>query len=163
MKATLVGARATWGVGALGPAESPGRRAPWRTSQRGTSWHRPVAEQDVVCRVQLNALRVQPDRRGVVLCCICSVALVLERHRRCRRGSVRWCGGHLWKTKIAALPCLALREKRSSMRPALIVVALAAVGLARASTGGISGTLSANGVNYIVGQVVPVVEQADYP
>jgi hypothetical protein len=46
------------------------------------------------------------------------------------------------------------------MRPALIVVALAAVGLARASTGGISGTLSANGVNYIVGQVVPVVEQA---
>ena len=49
------------------------------------------------------------------------------------------------------------------MRPALIVVALAAVGLARASTGGISGTLSANGVNYIVGQVVPVVEQADYP
>jgi hypothetical protein len=46
------------------------------------------------------------------------------------------------------------------MRPGLIVVALAAVGLARASTGGISGTLSANGVNYIVGQVVPVVEQA---
>ncbi len=56
------------------------------------------------------------------------------------------------------LSCLA--RKRSSMRHALIVVALAAVGLARASTGGISGTLSANGVNYIVGQVVPVVEQA---